>query len=129
MVVCRMLCMMLCVLVAGSAIADPVMVTMDGPQPPSVVRLPGCGTVEAEGQDECRCPAGTVTCLDRDESEQVVVNRSALDQCMIDLAGCRAEAVQPVAHGWDPWVVVGVTVAITITVGAMAFGGGYLVAR
>lgn len=126
-----MLCALL-VLATLPAAADPV--DEVGPVAPSVVRLPECGTVEAEGREDCKpvmCPPGTVTCLDRQESEGVVLLRQDRDRCVDALDQCRADAVleMEVETGWDPWTVVGVTVGIVVSVGALALAGGYLLAK
>lgn len=114
-----MLCVVLCLTTATPSLADPV-------------ELPLCGTDEASDRGECRCPVGTVTCLDRVESVRAVVMRHELDVCTGDLAACRALAAKPPPErvdGWDPWTTVAVTTGIVLTVGALAFGGGYLLAR
>lgn len=116
------------ILVTTPALADPA--DEVGPPTPSLVRLPDCGTDEARERGECRCPSGTVTCLDRAESVGVVLLKRKADRCEVDLDRCQTKSVEPVEYvGWDPWTTTGVVVGIVILVGTLAFGGGYLMAR
>jgi hypothetical protein len=84
---------------------------------PTFVRLPPCNLAE----DFCISRKGL------DLTNAVIDSERA---CRSDLAVCRKERTEklsPTSSGWDPTVVVIVTSAIVLVVGAAAFATGALV--